>query len=335
MSSEPHGLTFDVFISHARADAATAEQVAGALRAAGFRVFVDMTALAAGASFAEQLSRAIQGSRFVLALLSRSYVQSRWARQELGLAMEQELRMPAGAVKVVAVRLDDCDLPLLIRDKHAVDLRDPARAAQELARLVDDLRQLSTPAPARGHGTVAEMPGQRQERLDGASAAALLTRLTEAVHAFAGQASPPPAAVPEAAGPRTCFVVMPFGREDLTVVYEDFVQPVLTSRCRLTCVRGDDLFGSNVIMDDIRSSIARAHLVVADLTGRNANVFYEVGIAHALDVPVLLLAQSMDDVPFDLRHRRVLVYDYSPRGCRKLEATLPQHVETMLREPTA
>ena len=40
----------------------------------------------------------------------------------------------------------------------------------------------------------------------------------------------------------------------------------------------------------------------------------------------------MDDVPFDLRHRRVLIYEYSPRGCKKLEAVLPVHVNEMLRK---
>ena len=67
--------------------------------------------------------------------------------------------------------------------------------------------------------------------------------------------------------------------------------------------RGDDLFGSEDIMDDTRQSIEGACLVVADLTGKNANIFYEVGIAHSLDKPVLLLAQFMSDVPLDLRRK--------------------------------
>jgi nucleoside 2-deoxyribosyltransferase len=83
-------------------------------------------------------------------------------------------------------------------------------------------------------------------------------------------------------------------------------------------------------MDDITNSIRKARLIVADLTGRNANVFYEVGIAHALNKPVLLMTQSIDDVPFDLRHRRALVYEYSPRGCKKLEKDLLDNVNSML-----
>jgi hypothetical protein len=99
---------------------------------------------------------------------------------------------------------------------------------------------------------------------------------------------------------RVCFIVMPFGPPDLQVVYEDFVRPVV-EKCGLQCERGDDMFGSNMIMEDILTSIRRARLVVADLTGKNANVFYEVGICHALSKEVLLLAQSIEDVPFDAR----------------------------------
>ncbi len=82
-------------------------------------------------------------------------------------------------------------------------------------------------------------------------------------------------------------------------------------------------------MDDIRTSIESADLIIADLTGKNANVFYEVGICHAIEKPVLLLAQSMDDVPFDLRHRRVLLYSYSPRGCKRLELSLRDQVNAI------
>ena len=126
----------------------------------------------------------------------------------------------------------------------------------------------------------------------------------------------------------TVFVVMPFGLEDLQVVYEDYVKPTIEGQCYLRCIRGDDMFGSEVIMDDIIAAISNAEIVVADLTGQNANVFYEVGIAH-VGKPVLLLAQSVDDVPFDLRHRRVLIYDYSPHGCKRLEQRLKDHILDM------
>lgn len=127
-----------------------------------------------------------------------------------------------------------------------------------------------------------------------------------------------------------CFIVMPFGRHELEELYKEFLLPAL-EECDLECRRGDDIFGSNAIMEDVRASIASADLVIADLTGQNPNVFYEVGIAHTLDKPVLLLSNSMEDVPFDLRHRRVLPYEYTPIGCKRLVSKLKEHVKNMLR----
>jgi hypothetical protein len=129
-----------------------------------------------------------------------------------------------------------------------------------------------------------------------------------------------------------CFIIMPFGKQDLEELYAEFLLPALRE-CELDCQRGDDIFGSNVIMEDVRTSISSADLIVADLTGQNPNVFYEVGIAHTLRKPVLLLSMSIEDIPFDLRHRRVLQYEYTPMGCKRLLAKLKQHVASMLGKP--
>jgi hypothetical protein len=129
----------------------------------------------------------------------------------------------------------------------------------------------------------------------------------------------------------TAFTVMPFGPANIQWIYEKTVRPTL-EKCDVNCVRGDDMFGSEAIMEDVLAGIDDAVLVVADLTGQNANVFYEVGIAHAKDKPVLLLAQSLDDVPFDLRHRRILVYEYSPPGVEELAEKLEKHARAMLQQ---
>lgn len=124
-------------------------------------------------------------------------------------------------------------------------------------------------------------------------------------------------------------IPMPFGSQDLEDLYNEFMLPVL-NECQLDCARGDDIFSSNVVMDDVKAAIARADLVIADLSGQNPNVFCEAGIAHTLEKPVLLLSQSIDDVPFDLRHRRVLSYEYSPVVCKRFVAKLREHVLAML-----
>jgi hypothetical protein len=127
---------------------------------------------------------------------------------------------------------------------------------------------------------------------------------------------------------------MPFVDKGLQIVCEDFIKPTLENDCALDVERGDDVFGSYVVMDGIRLSIEEADFIIADLTGKNANVFYEVGICHALEKLVLLLAQSMDDVPFDLRHRRVLLYRYTPKGCKWLESSLRDHVKSITAKLT-
>ena len=128
------------------------------------------------------------------------------------------------------------------------------------------------------------------------------------------------------------FIIMPLGKPDIEEMYAEFLLPAL-QECGLECQRGDDIFGSNVIMEDVRTGIMSADLIVADLTGQNPNVFYEVGIAHTLEKPVLLLSMSIEDIPFDLRHRRVLPYEYTPMGCKRLVAKLKQHVASMLGKP--
>jgi hypothetical protein len=65
---------------------------------------------------------------------------------------------------------------------------------------------------------------------------------------------------------------------------------------------------SGGILDRIFNQISKADAIIADMTGRNPNVFYEVGYAHALGKVVLLLTQNVDDIPFDLKHRPHTVY---------------------------
>jgi len=72
--------------------------------------------------------------------------------------------------------------------------------------------------------------------------------------------------------------------------------------------RVDEQIYTEGILDRIFNQINKADVIVADMTGRNANVFYEVGYAHALNKIVLLLTQDADDIPFDLKHRQHIVY---------------------------
>ena len=116
------------------------------------------------------------------------------------------------------------------------------------------------------------------------------------------------------------FVLMPFSVE-LKPIYEHHIKKTV-SQLKLRIGRADDFFGTGSIMKDVWSAIHAARIVIADCTGRNPNVFYEIGLAHAIGRDTILISQSIDDVPFDLRHLRVILYKYTPPGMDAFEKAL-------------
>lgn len=131
-----------------------------------------------------------------------------------------------------------------------------------------------------------------------------------------------PAKVPD------LFVLMPF-RNDLKPVYDDHITKVARN-LGLTVARADDFFAAHEIMSDIWAAICAARAVVADCTEQNANVFYEIGLAHAVGKPVVLITQNVDDVPFDLRPIRFIQYEYTPRGMLEFEQSLAETLKETL-----
>jgi|ERR1041385_382973 hypothetical protein len=126
-----------------------------------------------------------------------------------------------------------------------------------------------------------------------------------------------------------CFVLMPFA-ETLRQVYLDHILPTVEAK-GLRCQRADDIASISHITRDIWERINRARLLIADLTGQNSNVFYELGLSHALSKDVILVTQSMDFVPFDLKSIRCIVYEYTPSGMRDFEARLSNTIEAVLQ----
>lgn len=125
------------------------------------------------------------------------------------------------------------------------------------------------------------------------------------------------------------FVLMPFS-DSLQPVYEDHMMTV----CRKLGVsvgRADNFYSTTAIIQDIWSAINAAKVIIADCTGRNPNVFYEIGVAHTLGKDTVLMTQSMDDIPFDLRHLRIIVYDFTPRGMQNLEFRLQSTIQMTMQ----
>jgi len=129
--------------------------------------------------------------------------------------------------------------------------------------------------------------------------------------------------------PQLCFVIMPFG-EKLQPIYEDSIRPTVEA-VGLRCERADEARGTTLITWDIWERINRSRFLVADLTDLNANVFYELGLAHALSKEVVLITQSMEFVPFDLKALRCICYDMTRRGTERLEQQLAATMAALMK----
>ena len=104
-----------------------------------------------------------------------------------------------------------------------------------------------------------------------------------------------------------------------------------SSETSFLCARADDLTGGGHIIENILKGIAEFELIIADLTGRNPNVFYELGIVHMVkDVEkVILLSQDTESIPFDLRVLRCIQYVQAIRGARDLRRELVSAVQSI------
>jgi len=113
---------------------------------------------------------------------------------------------------------------------------------------------------------------------------------------------------------------MPFDPE-FQPIYEQLIRPAL-EEAGYEVNRADSFFGQENILRDIVRGIADASLVVAELTTLNANVLYELGLCHGLKIPTVLIAQSIDEIPFDLRSYRTLIYSTNFDQVGKLKQSL-------------
>jgi hypothetical protein len=131
----------------------------------------------------------------------------------------------------------------------------------------------------------------------------------------------------------TCFVMQPF--ESPLGDYFDLIFKPAIEQAGLVAVRADaDIFGTGKIIDQVWRGINAATVLVAELTSKNPNVFYELGLAHASEKPVILVSSNQADVPFDLRHIRVILYDQSdPFWGKKLIDKVADNIRSAINNP--
>jgi hypothetical protein len=130
----------------------------------------------------------------------------------------------------------------------------------------------------------------------------------------------------------TCFVMMPFGQW-FDRYYQEIYVPGIKD-AGFEPVRADELFSTGSVMEQIWEQITKAKILLADLTGKNPNVFYELGLSHAATKPVVFAASQVEDVPFDLRHLRVIIYDVrEPEWASRLRKSVADYLRNAARDP--
>ena len=119
---------------------------------------------------------------------------------------------------------------------------------------------------------------------------------------------------------RLCFVLMPYRAAWSERVWTHIKKVATTAG--MICERAKELKG-DVILEDIWTGINQAEVILAEVTGRNPNVMYEVGIAHTIGKRVVFLVQNEEDIIFDLKGRRHVLYEDNVDGFDRIARELP------------
>ncbi|MCP4581798.1 MAG: nucleotide-binding protein [candidate division Zixibacteria bacterium] len=130
---------------------------------------------------------------------------------------------------------------------------------------------------------------------------------------------------------KLCFVIMPF-RDDLSNIYKEGIKPAV-EKLGMRCERADYNIASDPILFQIFDEILKAKIIIADLTGANPNVYYELGICHALKRQVILLKQEGEEIPFDLAGIRQCEYSDRLGGEKQIQEVLESTIEELSHEP--
>lgn len=127
------------------------------------------------------------------------------------------------------------------------------------------------------------------------------------------------------------FVVMEFN-DEYNDLYKEVIRPMV-EKYGYQCERADEAHTANPILEDIIKSIKESSIIVADITPDNPNVFYEIGYAHAINKPTILLCdRKRENLPFDLSGFRTLFYHNSIGGKTSVEESLKGYLDTLTSE---
>lgn len=114
---------------------------------------------------------------------------------------------------------------------------------------------------------------------------------------------------------KSVFVLTPFLNEERETFLE--IKNICAS-VDLNCTRGDEVYRERDILSHTISSILESSIIIANINGRNPNVFYELGICHAIGKPVILISKTKNELPFDIKNKNIIFYESLQDLNRKL-----------------
>ncbi len=135
---------------------------------------------------------------------------------------------------------------------------------------------------------------------------------------------------------RSVFVIMPFSatetctEDQWTEIYEEVFRPAIED-CNYLCERAVPSTGS--LIKSIVERLSKSTIVLADITDRNANVLYELGVRHAVSRRTIIVSQKLDHIPSDLKGYWSITYGTSPRPLRKFKTDIKGIIAKIEAEP--
>jgi hypothetical protein len=134
-------------------------------------------------------------------------------------------------------------------------------------------------------------------------------------------------------GQRTAFVAMEFSVE-MDRLYSEIIKPAIEESGFL-CKRGDEIHDASFLAADIRKTIAKTDLLIAEISGSNPNVMHEIGLAQSLEKHIILICKdgySDEEIPFNIRHIHRICYPNDAGGGPLLRRLLVQKLAQVLRQ---
>lgn len=133
---------------------------------------------------------------------------------------------------------------------------------------------------------------------------------------------------------KSVFMVMPFNNSIADANYNHSTKKICETEFQLKVIRADEIFSTNLIVDDIINAIEKATIIIADITGDNPNVFYELGIAHTLKKKqtIVITQDDFSELPFDVAPFRIIQYNDSILGKTNYEEKLSNTLSVLLSD---